>query len=290
MTDLRHCDVCADHAPGHDWRLCHACTRTLEATLTGIADCYRRLDPLPGNRRVGRVAPGYRSTPAARLDVLLLTDPRTRLTREDRWVTATVNELRGWVELLDGEPASTVAQLADQLRGNLDRVVAAAWAADAYTSLAAHHRELRRVLGELEPSVTVGPCPVLVAADPDGLDEADERDDVEPRPCGGRIRAAAFGRTATCGRCGSTWRGLAEWRALGRALGPAEMDAAEMARFFGLGSASTVRTWAHRDSWPRRRAGGRTVYPLRSALETWARVSGVPDGCDENRREEPTDV
>lgn len=233
--------------------------------LGEVAALHARLDPAPrGGAGASRGAPGFRSAPAASLDVVLLTDRRTVPAGEDRWAAATVNALSGW-----GATADTVDGLVAGLRERLDWLTAQRWVDEFHAALTHQHRELQRVNGELEPSVTIGPCPVYVITD-----EADDASDDEVgRVCRGRIRAEAWGTVATCTRCGNVWRGLAQWRRLGDALGPAELDAPELARYFGHDTPSTVRTWASRDRWRRRRRNGRTVYRLDDALATWTRLN-----------------
>lgn len=258
------CTICRAEPARPEWFICSGCAGSLDKLLADITRDFAALDATPGGGSKGRGSPGFRSSPAARPDVLLLRDPRTRITREDRWAGATVNVLADWIDEAEATPTDwTVAGLVDALRGQLDRIAARPWVDDLWRDLTDHHRELLRVSGLLEPSVAIGPCPVVVALD----------DDDEPIQCGGRIRARAWGTKATCGRCRSQWVGANDWRALGRALGPVELDAAELARYFGHSTPSTVRTWASRDHWPRRRSGGRTVYPLTAALATWARLN-----------------
>lgn len=259
------CDHCGA-APPDGWVLCHGCVRQLDDTLAEIGHAHRLLDPRPARRGGGRGAPGYRSTPPADLDVITLTDPRTAITREDGYTGATVNVLAGW-----GPTGATVADLVTNLRGGLDQLAARPWAADLLDAAARQLRRLQRAIGDLDPEVVVGGCPVLV----------------DDRACQGRIRASAFGHPAVCGRCGSRWTGPVQWMQLAQALGPAEMDAADLARYFGHDTSSTVRTWASRDQWPRRRAGGRTLFPLQSAVASWAarqpgtRVPGPGPAPDE---------
>lgn len=247
------CEHCGA-APPDGWTLCHGCVRTLDETLAAIGRAHRLLDPRPARRGGGRGAPGFRSTPPADLNVIALTDPRTTITAEEGWTGATVNVLAGW-----GPTGATVDDLVTGLRGSLDTLAARPWAADLLDTTTRQLRRLRLVIGDLDPQVVIGGCPVV---------DADDHD--EARTCGGRIRASAFGEPAVCGRCGWRWTGPVEWMQLARSLGPAEMDAADLARYFGHDTPSTVRTWAWRDGWPRRRAGGRTLYPLQSAVASWA--------------------
>jgi hypothetical protein len=257
------CAICTAHARPDRWA-CTACQVRLDTLLADIGGLHARLDAAPrGGATASRGAPGFRSSPAASLDVVLLTDPRTRMSPEDRWAAATINVLSGW-----GCHGSTVAALVHELRQHLDRLTGYGWVDELHRALVDHHRELQRVHGELAPSVSIGPCPVYVITEED--DDASE--DEVGRVCRGRIRAEAWGTVATCSRCGCVWRGREQWHRLGDTLGPAEMDAAELARYFGHDTASTVRTWASRDRWPRRRRNGRTLYRLDAALQTWARL------------------
>lgn len=256
------CLICAERAHPDRWA-CSACTGRLDTLLVGIGSLHARLDAAPrGGATASRGAPGFASSPAASLDVVLLTDPRTRATREDRFVAATVNVLTGW-----GTPGREVPELVAGLRASLPRITARPWVDDFHRALEEHHRDLQRVHGELEPSVSIGPCPLLV------IDDEDDDDEEVGRVCRGRIRAQAWGTVATCGRCGTVWRGIPAWRDLGRTLGPVYLDAPELARYLGHDTPSTVRTWASRDRWPRRRRNGRTVYRLDAALATWARLN-----------------
>lgn len=267
------CVLCDRRPAADDTLCCTVCPGRLAETLDELLDDTARLDPAPvrGGGQAGG-PPGFGSRSPARDDVLALTDRRGYVDPDNPGALVGVSVvLRTWRERVedagyrwDWTPEGVRAlatwwelpDLAAALRGSLAHV--------------------RRALGEQEQTIPIGVCPMLPA-------EVLEPEDLEvmapealARPCGGEIRAKAYGQTARCtGRCGTSWRGEPALRALGERLGDAWMDLAAISRYLDV-KPGTLRQWARRDGWGREpgRPGtlGRTLYRLADARASWWRA------------------
>lgn len=262
MTDTALCVDCDRRAAETGTLLCSPDRVRLADALQELADGHARLDPTPsaGGSRGGRGAPGFGSRPPARVDVLTLTDRRAQAFDPDEPTRATgIVRVVGWWADQARETgivsprtgARTVEGEVAQLLEHLDEITACWWVQPMVAAIHGAAAHLHRALGEQQPTIPLGPCPQPV----DGL--------LGPQ-CGGQVRARAYGEKARCTQCGTRWDGVARLRELGQQLGDAVMDAPGIARYLDV-PVTTVRVWAHRDRWPRTRAGRRTLYSLDAA-------------------------
>jgi hypothetical protein len=263
--------VLCDRRPATPRSLCcPGCPRRLGEALEELLDGYLRLSPAPvkGGGQGGGRAPGFGSRSPARDDVLALTDRRGYADPDQPGALIGVPVvLRTWRE-----------RVREAGYGDLDpdavQELAAWWELpDLAAAIRGSLAHVRRALGEAEQTVPVGACPLLPAE----LLDPDELADLTPvelaTPCGGEVRARAFGADARCARCSTSWRGEDELRALGGRLGDAWMDLPALARYLDV-KPGTLRQWARRDRWEREpgRTGGRALFRLVDARASWWRA------------------
>lgn len=277
MIDVALCLVDGfREAPEHA-ATCDRCVDRHRDALADVGRLYPRLSAVPGSA-VGATdapaPPGFESRSPARDEVLSLTDRRGS--------ESVVTMLAGWHALAHQAGAAPRAYPlwgVHEYVHALTQRPALEWFARTLAApgfvedvRTARHRMLR-VLGDLDPTVPVGACPIVVEASYCPADGS-----ITESPCGGMIRARVYGETARCQQCRTTWEGLDEWRALGERLGDALLDAAGLARYLGV-PVSTVRTWASRDGWHPQHNGRRRVYSLVEARLSYQRrkhAEGTP--------------
>lgn len=294
------CVVC-DRRRAVDGQLaCHACPAHLADTARAIVEAYGQLDATPGASGPARApgSPGFGSRAPVRLDVLDLQSGRGPV----------VLALRAWAdEVLTARfPAATVRRSAWTVASAaefLTRPDVLDWLA-GWWRLPALVRglddvlaRLRRTLGLVEPLVFVGYCPEVPDQGGRGGDEVEDevllrrecwdrthlpeipcehRSAPAPEPCGGRLYAKAYGQLTRCRRCRQRWNTPEELETLGQQLGGAWLDLAGLERYFGRAvPISTLRVWAHRDGWPRRKQGRRTLYSLPEARASFVTRRGL---------------
>lgn len=178
------------------------------------------------------------------------------------------------VEALRGP--RTVPGEALRLAVHLDAIAGRWWVADAYADLATAAADVRRALGEEVTTVPLGACP---RPGPHGRRHLAPVTGTGPTAapqsgrCGALVRAHRDRHRATCA-AGHRWDGADELRGLGAVLGEAYLDAASLAEHLaafrpGAGpvAAATLRKWAERDGWRRRRDGARTLYRVGDAVD-----------------------
>jgi hypothetical protein len=297
------CIACDQRPARRDSLACRPCLRRVTDHLDEIAAGYGRLDPTPGAAGItgAPAPPGYGSRSPARDTVLVLTDTRRQAHDPDlpRNASSLLRTVAWWADeariagLLDeprrtfavdrrgavGVLARTVAGECEALAGVVGRLGNVWWFGDMARNLDAAVGHLRRALGDVEQTVPLGACPrpapgyaaMFEALVGDVGEVLAARTSRAPR-CGGEVRARAFGDSARCRRCGHRWEGEAEVRRLGAQLGDAMLDLPGLARYLGVESLSTLRSWAMRDEWRRVKHGRRTLYSLDDARESWWRA------------------
>lgn len=251
--------VCDRRSAAVELLACSRCVDQVHDDLSMIGRLFGGLDPAPGSAGSpgGRGSPGFGSRPTARLEVLVLTDPRTR--RGVRGPAAVVNVLRFWSGLEEPVPVCVAG-----LQTTLDRHARHYLFGELAQDVRQTRRELERVSGLMEPSIPLGVCPVVV-----GWLEVE--DPPEALLCHGKLRARVWGETARCDGDGRHfWKGLDELRVLADLLGDAWMDYAGLERYLGV-RVSTLRVWALREGWRRDpdSPAGRPLYSLSDARATW---------------------
>lgn len=182
-------------------------------TPASIPVLYRLLDPQPGRTsdREG-CAPGFRSSPPGRVDVMALRDPRSVADGDvDLWsVLGTLVGVALRLDLRDihGQPLPiprSVEGCSGWLHLRLDALCAAGWVDDAWHDLRAVHRQLRAVAGDPAPR-PVGRCWKRV--DDDGqLDDAGKWECggllyLPPQPLKGMDEPVVLPADLRCGVCG----------------------------------------------------------------------------------------
>lgn len=200
---------------------CRPCEDRTSARLAELPGLFRQLDStaalMKGASRTSSGGSGTRTAPIPpRLDVLALVGPggvAARLSAiEDSW-----RKVLGWtVAPWRGSPAQAVPQLVKFLADNL------LWAASSYEEVGQDVDELRRLHGQCKAAienkqthgdVKIGLCPELV----------------EDARCFEQLYASARSFKTACARCGTSWQGEDEWRALRAAQERALAEAAGVA-------------------------------------------------------------
>jgi hypothetical protein len=284
------CNGCDQRPATHESLTCQRCRQRLVDLLDEIARGFPRLDPTPGAAGITGApgAPGFGSKSPARDDVLVLTDRRRQAhdPEQPRNASSLLRTVAHWADTLrvDGlldrlDGPRTVAGECEALASAAGTLGRRWWFGDMLANLEAAAQHMRRALDEVEPTIPLGRCPrpareaaaayeVLVADVGEVLAARVSR---APR-CGGEVRARVFGATARCRRCGWRWEGEPELRRLGAQLGDAMLDLPALARYLGVDSLATLRSWAHRDGWDRVKVGRRTMYRLADARDSWWRA------------------
>lgn len=298
------CIGCDQRPTTRDSLTCRPCRNRLEDLLNELPDHYDRLDATPGSAGLtgAPAAPGFESRSPARDAVLVLTDRRRQAhdPEQPRNASSLLRTLAWWADeardagIVLGSPRRSIAVdrrglaavQARTVRGECAALARAvgrlgAWWAfgDMLANLDAQAGHLRRAIGEHEPTVPLGRCPRppanLAARHAALVDDFGEI--LAARiwwldTCGGEVRARAFGESARCRSCGWRWEGLDELRLLAAGLGDAMLDLPGIARYLGVESLATLRSWAMRDGWIREKVGRRTLYRLDDARGSWWRA------------------
>ena len=185
---------------------CRPCEDATAKRIRELPALFAQLDTtaalMRGARQPGGSTSGSKTPPIPpRLEVLALVGPggvAARLSAiEDAWRAALGWTIAPW----RGSPAQAVPELAGFLGNNL------LWACSSYGEVGQDIDDLRRlhaecktlVDGDRRPGrVKIGLCPVRV----DG------------GHCGTPLTATAASHRVRCGRCGTRWETLGEWREL----------------------------------------------------------------------------
>lgn len=291
MSDQSTCLHCDRRATAPPALLCPACATRLDKTLAELATAYPRLDARPGATGAhsgARGTPGFGSRSPARVDVLSLTDGRRSAAPEQHENAGVPAVVAWWADRCreDGllplrRVRADVPSECEAIRKVLGAVVCRWWVAELVAGVEQALWRVRHALGELEPTVPLGGCPIL----PEDVAPlwTLAYHDLSPRlarmvcdgllaehGCGGQVRARAFGETARCQACGMRWDTRAELRLLGEQLGDALLDLPGLARYLDV-PVSTLTTWAQRDDWEKLGARKRRLYRLVDARASFAR-------------------
>lgn len=248
------CQLHAVPAPSQSWMkadpgyvTCSGCLDRLRATLRTIATTYYLLDARPGSSgdSQGRGSPGFRSTPAANLNVVVMRDPRSipyetphdavqyvwdsdaedgggaYVERREVWFGA---DGRGHTEQAHAMLSipGTLAGIARGIASMRDLAPPQGGVGDLARWLDGHldwltrqdwvsqsareiHRLAAQIRGTQEPRRKIGHCP-------NTIDQGDTT-----RPCAAPLYAPVRGDTISCATCSRRW-GRADWLRLGRLL------------------------------------------------------------------------
>lgn len=194
------------------YRTCDACSDRIADALREIPAQYKTLTTvsalLPGVGEEGRRGPGFGSRSPIRLDVVVVTDWRTRWSEDDR-VHNPLALLGKWADVVRGEvgeasPATaTIDTESALLIRRLDHATRQPWIAGLWREVRECRGQLRTIAGEPRPRY-VGLCPAI----PEGQTEE----------CGARLYVRQGTDTITCVKCREQWP-RARWQVLGRAIG-----------------------------------------------------------------------